>query len=76
MQEINVFKKVEKQEAPIIKQLTLAEKIINYRTEHDLSQLEFANLIKTSQNQVWRLEKGKPYRATTEQRVLNLIKKG
>ncbi len=55
--------------------MTLAEKIIKYRTEKGISQLEFANLIYTTQSQVHRLEKGKPYRATTEQRVLNLIEK-
>lgn len=53
--------------------MTLAEKIIKYRTEKGISQLAMAEMIGTSQNQIHRLEKGKPYLATTERRILNLI---
>lgn len=55
--------------------MNLAEKIIKYRTEHRLSQKAFADLVETTQSHINRLEKGKPYRATTERRILNVIEK-
>lgn len=55
--------------------MNLGEKIIKYRTEHKLSQLAFSVLTGTTQAQISRIEKGVPFRATTERKILDVIEK-
>lgn len=54
----------------------LSEKIIDYRANHNLSQLEFAKLCKISQQTACNVENGsqKPSKITLK-KILNVIEK-
>lgn len=56
--------------------MTLAEKIIRYRTDNRLTQSDFAKLIGITLMTVYRIENSKPCHKITERRILDVIEKG
>jgi len=56
--------------------MTLAEKMINFRAENNLSARKLAIMVGTTERTILKIEHGGKYRAVTERKILNIIESG
>ena len=53
--------------------MNLAQRIVEYRAEHKLTQEKFAELADLERQVIQRIESGKPCRKTTEYKILKVL---
>ena len=55
--------------------VTIAEKMVKYRADNNLSMKKFAEMVGINVNSINAIEKGGSYRRTTERKILDVIEK-